>query len=123
MADLYHGGVPGLNPGDLILPPDRSGTNHTLSQYARPDAPHGTRTDLVYLTPISQHARVFAAFYPDGALYRVMPVGGVIPDPDAPDSAVMAAEAVVLEVVRPRVVFAHRTAESWIRLLTNEATR
>lgn len=122
MADLYHGGVPGLRPGDLILPPDRTGTDRALSRYAlAAGAPHGTRTDRVYLTPDSQHARVFAAFYPDGALYRVAPVGELTPDPDAPDSAVMAVEAEVLEVVRPRVVFAHRTPESWIRLLTTEA--
>lgn len=114
----FHGGVRGLKVGDWILSPDASGSENTLSGYAREmGAPHGTRTDVVYLTSRQDTARVYAALYPDGALYRVEPDAPCEPDPDAPGEAVMCARARIVEVVRSRVVFAHRTPESWFRLL------
>lgn len=113
-----HGGVPGLTVGDWIESPDVTGTDHTLSAHAPEDAPHGRRTDVVYLTPRAESARVFAAIYPDGAVYRVIPEGDMEPDPDAPNEAVMVRRAQVVEVVRERVVFAHRTLDSWLRMLT-----
>lgn len=114
----YHGGVPGLAVGDEILPPDRTGATTRLSRLAAAlGAPHGTRTDVVYLASNEQHARAFAALYPDGALYAVEPSGPVEPDPDAPDVAVMTPSARITAVLRPRVAFAHRSPESWLRLL------
>lgn len=112
----FHGGVPGLEVGEWLAPPDVSGTDHRLSRYAA-GQDHGTRTDVVYLTPRQQVARAFAAMYPDGALYRVAPEGPLAPDPDAPDVAVMCGRAQVLEVVQPIVVFAHRKPESWLAML------
>lgn len=117
----YHGGIPGLEAGDRILPPDTTGTTHRLSANTPAAAPHGTRTDVVYLARHDQHARAFAALYPDGALYQVEPESPVEPDPDAPEHAGMATSAVITAVLRPRVVFAHRRLESWLRLL-NEQT-
>jgi hypothetical protein len=120
----YHGGYPGLAPGDILLPPDESGATHTLSQYAqRLGAPHGTRRDCVYLTNVQQVARAHAAMYPDGALYECEPDGSVEPDPDAPGLSVMVERARIVAVVRPRVVFAHRTPESWIRLMVTAAEK
>lgn len=117
---LYHGGVPGLRAGDLLLPPDESGTEQRLSAYVPAAASWGYRTDVVYLTRVENQARAFAACYPDGALYRVEPIELVGADPDNPDSAVMARAARVIAVVRPRVVFAHRRPESWLRLINEE---
>lgn len=117
MRSWFHGGVPGLQVGDMILPPDRSGTEHTLSAYASEDAPHGSRTDVVYVTSRQDSARVFAAIYPDGALYRVEPAEWRGLDPDAPHEAMMCDRAEIVEVVRERVVFAHRTFESWVSML------
>lgn len=117
----FHGGVPGLQVGDWIEPPDVSGATHTLSDYVPEDAPHGFRRDVVYLTLRQDSARFFAAVYPDGALYRVEPEGDIEVDPDAPSEAVMCRRARIVEVVRPRVVFAHRTFDSWLRLLRGAA--
>jgi len=115
---MFHGGYPGLAIGDFVEPPAVTGADHTLSAYVPDGAPWGTRTDVVYVTPRQDTARAYAAMYPDGALYRVEPVDVVGPDPDAPDEAVMCRRARVVEVVRERVVFAHRTPESWMRMLT-----
>lgn len=115
MTAWYHGGVPGLEVGELLLPPDISGTRHTLSAYA--SEPHGQRRDVVYLARIQDHARAYAALYPDGAVYRAEPIGATEPDPDAPGFSVMCAQARVVEVVRSRVVFAHRSPESWFAML------
>ncbi len=115
----FHGGFPGLAAGDLLLPPDESDTPRTLSEHARQlGAPHGIRRDRVYLTRVQNVARVFAAMYPDGALYAVDPDGDMEADPDAPDIAAMAARARITAVIRPRVVFAHRHPDSWFRMLT-----
>lgn len=119
----YHGGVPGLQVGDRVLPPDVTEIEHRLSAYVPAGAPHGTRTDVVYLARHEQHARVYAALYPDGALYQVVPESPVDPDPDAPDMAYTAPSAIVVAVLRPRVVFAHRRIESWLRLLTENPSR
>lgn len=116
----FHGGKPGLTVGDLILPPDATGTTRRLSTHATlMGAAYGTRTDVVYLARYQDHARVFAAFYPDGALYQVAPASEVEPDPDAPEHSAMAASATVTAVIRPQVVMAHRRLDSWMRMLQN----
>jgi len=118
----FHGGVPGLKPGDFILPPDQTGTEHRLSAIAAEhDGPaYSTRTDVVYVATNRNVARAFAAFYPDGALYRVQPVGPLEPDPDSgiPDLSWQCTAAEILAVVDPVVLFRTRTPERWIRLLT-----
>ncbi len=116
--DFFHGGHPGLDVGDWIECPDVTGTDHRLSRYVGPEEPFGNRTDVVYVTTNPEHARVFAAVYPDGAVYRVKPEGEMSEDPDNPGGeSLMARRAQVVEVVRERVVFAHRTIDSWLRLL------
>lgn len=116
----FHGGYPSLCVGDLIEPPDVTGTTHVLSRYTPPDAPHGRRRDVVYLARVQDHARAYAALYPDGALYRAEPDGPTEPDPDAPDLAVTCRRARVVEVIRPRIVFAHRRPEDWLRMLMKD---
>lgn len=119
----FHGGYPGLEVGEFIDCPDVTAAENTLSAYATAaGAPHGTRNDVVYLTDRQDTARAYAAMFPDGALYRVEPVDVVGPDPDAPTEAIMCRRAQIVEVVRERVVFAHRTPESWIRMLVGGAS-
>lgn len=120
MADVryWHGGFPGLTPGDLLLPPTETGATHTLTGYGvlpgyRPDH---VRADRVHVTTRRDSARVFAAAYPDGALYRVEPLGDMEPDPDAPDEAIRCERARVLAVYDPCVRWAERGAR-WLRLL------
>lgn len=122
MPTYFHGGYPGLKPGDLLLPPDTTGTEHRLSAIAAEhNGPaHSTRTDIVYVTTGRDVARAFAAFYPDGALYRVEPAGALEPDPDCdlPDLSWQCAAARVAAVVDPVVLFRTRTPERWLRLMT-----
>lgn len=122
----FHGGFPGLKPGDLILPPDKTGTSRTLSQYvAEMNGPeHARRTDLVYLTTDRQIARAYAAFYPDGALYAAIAASPVDPDPDctAPGVSWQCPYAVVAQVVDPVVLFRSRTPQRWLRMLTGGAS-
>ncbi|MFD4968900.1 hypothetical protein [Streptomyces sp. NPDC058424] len=117
---FFHGGVPGLKPGDLVLPPDTTGTERRLSIEAAAlgGGPHATRTDVVYVTTGRDVARAFAAFYPDGALYAVAPRGELEPDPDCyvPGLSWQCEAAEVLTVVDPVVLARTRTPERWIRM-------
>lgn len=122
MMTFFHGGMPGLRSGDRLLPPDVTGNEHRLSAYAAElGAPaHALRTDVVYLTIERQVARAYAAFYPDGALYRVVPQSPVDPDPDCsePDLSWQCPAAVITGVIDPVVLFRDRTPERWIRMLS-----
>jgi hypothetical protein len=118
----FHGGYPGLKPGDLIQPPDTTGTGHRLSAIAAEhNGPaHSTRTDVVYVTTGRDVARAFAAFYPDGALYRVEPLGDLEPDPDSGITGLswQCPAARIAVVVDPVVLFRDRTPARWVRMLT-----
>lgn len=121
---FFHGGIPDLKPGDLILPPDTTGTPRTLATYSEQLADSGhVRRDRVYLTVGRDVAKVYAAFYPDGALYEVQPHGDLHPDPDCtvPDVSYEAPAARILRVIDPAVLLRNRTVDAWVRLL-NRAT-
>ncbi|QNJ58119.1 ADP-ribosyltransferase [Gordonia phage Bunnybear] len=82
---LFHGGVPGLRPGDLIRPGHER--NHHdgcpwCEARARGEAHEGMdgpsqRTDRVYATPNRLYAKHYASLFGRGDLYRVEPVGEV----------------------------------------------
>jgi hypothetical protein len=87
----YHGGVPGLEPGERILPPAVTGVARLV--IARPDR--------VYATPILGDAVVYAATYPLGDVYEVDLDDPIEPDGGdilAPDVAVHAPLALVTAV-------------------------
>lgn len=119
MTAYFHGGVPGLRPGDQLLPPEQTGTDRTLSQHATAvGAPDWAgRRDLVYITTQRADARVFAAFRPDGALYRVEPDGPLGDDPDAPGISFTCQSARVIAVLDAVVLFRSRSPEAWLRRL------
>ncbi len=117
----FHGGVPGLQVGDVIECPDVHGSSYGLAAWTPSGSTHGTRSDVVYVTTIQNEARVFAAFYPDGALYRVEPIDTVGPDPDSPDTALMCRRARIDAVLHPVIRFQHRTFASWRAMLLRGA--
>lgn len=76
---FYHGGAPGLRPGDIIEPRPAGDERHYVDgcetcearrrgeQRADDDLdPH-----LVYVTTDREYARLYASGYPRGGLYRV----------------------------------------------------
>jgi len=78
----YHGGVPGLERGDRLLPPSVTGQS-TLLQYAEKLCPNGPqKADKVYLTTDKEAAATFAFVYPFGHTYRAIPERPVEHDPD-----------------------------------------
>lgn len=86
---LWHGGVPGLRPGDLIEP-GRERRHHDGCPFceARRAQAAGLgvpvldglaeHPDMVYLTPVRDYARHYASLWGRGDLYRVDPVGDVV---------------------------------------------
>jgi hypothetical protein len=85
---LWHGGVPGLRPGDLIEPGYERQYHDGCpfcearrAQAAGGDVPVldglAEHPDQVYLTPVREYARFYASLWGRGDLYRVDPVGEV----------------------------------------------
>jgi hypothetical protein len=83
---LFHGGVPGLKPGDVLVPGRRHyedgcpvctekarGVNATLGGIAID--PVNQHEDRVYVTSDREYARFYASKYPMGDLYVVAPLG------------------------------------------------
>ena len=118
-ARYWHGGMPGLKVGDRILPPCESGTERRLIDslpYAPPD--DVARDDVVYLSTDRNVAKGYAAYYPDGALYEVRPVGELEPDPDCNVEGLSwrAPAAEVVSVVDPVVLLRSRPLH-WLRVI------
>ncbi|MFB7496030.1 hypothetical protein ACFC09_15285 [Streptomyces sp. NPDC056161] len=117
-ARYFHGGVPGLAPGGIILPPEATGTGRTLTTDVL-DMGGQARRDRVYVTTGREVARVYAALYPDGALYVVEPVGELVADRDCAVAGVSweCPAARVVRVVDPVVLHRVRPFEAWLRKL------
>lgn len=121
----FHGGVPGLRRGDLLLPPAVTGTGRTLTADVI-DMGGAARLDRVYVTSGREVARVYAALFPDGALYEVETLGELVADPDCAVAGVSweCLGARVLRVVDPVVLHRVRSLDAWLRKLdraTDEA--
>lgn len=78
MTRLWHGGPPGLRPGDVIAPdPDR--TAHLVDgchicearRQGQPHADDDNDPSMVYVTTDREYARLYAAGWPRGDLYVV----------------------------------------------------
>lgn len=86
---LFHGGVPGLRPGDLLTPhpPNAVDGCDICAAKAAGNQPYvegvgivdplTERPDRVYLTGDREYARFYASKFPRGDLYVVEPVGAV----------------------------------------------
>lgn len=81
MERYYHGGYGGLRPGQLILPPSKTGAAST-AQFGAADI---CRTDRVYVTTNFAAAYTFACLHWSGRgkVYEVAPIGPLEQDPDA----------------------------------------
>lgn len=88
---LFHGGAPGLRPGDLITPRLAGDTSHLVDGCPTCEARrNGTPLEgddldatLVYVTTDRDYASLYAAGYPRGGLYRVETEGPLVtPSPD-----------------------------------------
>jgi hypothetical protein len=79
---VYHGGVPGLKPGELLVP-GHARKHHDGCKWcearAKGEAYEGmdgpSQQEAVYMTPERLYAKYHASLYGYGDLYRVEPVG------------------------------------------------
>ena len=99
----YHGGVPGMFPGRVLLPP--SMTSFQREHAARVRSGSVGRADRVYITTSLESAAMYAALYPrrsGGSVYRVEPIGLLEDDPDCdePGLSFACARARIIERVR-----------------------
>ena len=109
---LYHGGIPGLRPGDLIEPGHRRAALDGCpwcEARAQGDAYHGIdgpsqHQDGVYLTPIRLYAKHYASLYGRGDLYRVEPIGELVASTEDTMPTVIAPAARVLSVYERAVL-------------------
>jgi hypothetical protein len=118
----WHGGRPGLRPGEYILPPAETGhpTTEDLHQLVTgeydPPRTRVTRRDRVYLTSEFRYALHWAAVYiapaggsrpwglgaKGGHVYEVEPEGELYHDPDNPRGLAFACRrARIVSVVVP----------------------
>lgn len=116
---LFHGGVRGLYPGNLLLPPNRT----RAPSIAAVTSDGVCRTDRVYLTADLAVARLFAHLYPPrggGWVYEVEPLGDLEPDPTLRTMLVDADPAQSFAVPEARVV---RVAERNVREFNGRSFR
>jgi hypothetical protein len=86
----FHGGAPGLKPGDLIEPQPYDVGRHLIAgcptcearKAGDPLAADNNDPTKVYVTTDREYARVYAIGYPLGALYVVTPLGELTESPD-----------------------------------------
>lgn len=122
---LWHGGVPGLRPGDVIRPdPDR--TEHLVDgcpvcearKAGEPLPDDDNNPSAVYVTSDREYARVYAAGWPRGDLYRVTVDGPMtLTDRDALDSWAVQS-ATVVAVYDRCVTLTPRQVRYWLRRTT-----
>ena len=127
---LWHGGVPGLQPGDMLTAdPNRSDHFHRdcLACQARAEGAPLPGDDLdptkVYVTSDREYARVYAAGYPRGDLYIVRPIGLIAvagPGDARPTWTVGAAE--VVSVYDRCVTATAKQVRRWSRMFAQPWT-
>lgn len=121
---LWHGGAPGLRPGDILTGDPARRTNLIdgcpVCEARAAGAPlPGDDLDptKVYIASDREYARVYAAGWPRGDLYVVRPIGPMVPTGDAderPSWAVTAAE--VVSVYDRCVTATPKQVRRWLRM-------
>lgn len=114
LTRYWHGGVPGLKPGDRITPANRRPPDARAALASAEDYPNDPT--VVYVTTVRELARFFAACYvgtvngmhqaTPGTLYNVQPKGPLADDPDGtgwPGTQFTCASAVVVAAAEARV--------------------
>lgn len=112
---LYHGGVPGLGPGDALKPGHSRDHNHPGCPWCEARAKgesHGgdgpSQREAVYVTTDRGYARFHASLYGHGDLYEVEPVGALEASAEDPVPAWTCPEARVVLVVQRSVLLTMR---------------
>ena len=108
---LWHGGVPGLSLGDLILPAAEVGPKHQSEAWRTALALASAVTDdraitndrVVYVSLDRAAALEFACTHPSGkgCVYEVEPVGDLHPDPDNYDGTAWTCSRAIVRGVFP----------------------
>ena len=125
----WHGGAPGLRPGDVIEPRADGDTRHLVDDCPTCEArrvgaqladdPNDARQ--VYVTTERDYAKVFAAGYPRGWLYRVEPVGDMQRTDDDPVPSWAVGSCRVVSVYERCVTLTAARAASLLRRFTRAA--
>jgi len=100
----FHGGAPGLQPGDLIRPAISLG----ITKVRTPNQPRYTPR-RVYITRLRWYAQLFANGA-KGDLYEVRPVGRALPDLDARGSFTCSCAEVVAVLAQHPVAMPQEAA-------------
>lgn len=83
----FHGGAPGLAPGDLITPQEAPGWHRDDCEWCRSGADDSRHPETVYVTTEREYGRYYASRYGKGWLYVVDPVGEAVrSDEDGPET-------------------------------------
>lgn len=125
----YHGGRPGMRPGDIVQPPSVTGVvtfSELLKRYSvriwLASGRHKDRRDRVYIgeLPVATLAAAFYTLNPfvddHGAVYQVEPIGDIEDDPADPDGyRCRSAEviSVVMADVGMRYISLHWPRDEW----------
>lgn len=121
---LWHGGVPGLRPGDTITPGHTRKTHPGCPWCAAREAGHAgpggidppsRHQDRVYVTTHRDYARLYASLYGRGDLYRVNPVGDLVPSEEATIESFTCPAAVVTAVYDRAVLLTWTQRRSLVR--------
>lgn len=112
---LYHGGVPGLAVGDLVLPGHSRDHHHPGRPWcearARGETYGGDGPShrlAVYVTTDRSYARFHASLYGLGDLYEVEPIGEITPSEEDPVPSWTCESARVALVVQRAVLLTMR---------------
>jgi hypothetical protein len=124
VSPYYHGGAPGLRIGDVIEPRPAGDEGHLVDgcptcearRRGEPLPEDDNIAELVYVTTDRDYARIYAAGYPRGALYRVEPLGDLV-DRSEHDPAPSwgCGSARVLAVLDPLVIMAPKRVRFLMR--------
>lgn len=117
MTAYFHGGAPGLRPGDLVEPRSHGDDRHFIDgcpvceARRRGDPVPGDDLDptMVYVTTDRAYARLYAGGYPRGGLYRVDPIGERFPSPDPTSTGSFGVAAARVVAVLDSLVILRRT--------------
>ncbi len=117
----WHGGKPGLNPGELVIPghphfvdgcPVCEAKRAGLSPVADPQPEH---PDMIYMTHDRLYARFYASKYPSGDMYSVEPLGEVTESSEDPFPTFLCAEARVVRVYDRQICLTMKERRSLYR--------
>lgn len=120
----FHGGPPGLKPGDMITPREPGDTSHLVDdcpvcearKSGQPLESDDNNPELVYVTTERDYARLYAAGYPRGGLYRVEPIGELVDRAEHdPVPSWGCQSARVVAVIDPLVILPPKRIRSLLR--------